>query len=244
MRLDKFICKSTELSLVDAIQSIHSGQVCVNSEAVVDESIQVHENNTVTLAGQKLTLRPFRYILLHKPTATICSNVDGDYPSVFNYLDIENASELHIAGRLDVDTTGLVLITDDGRWTYNITRPDKACKKTYRVGLSYGIAAAKQKMLEDSFSQGIQLQGEQQLTLPATLKILAPRSGDELTGSKDVLLTITEGRYHQVKRRFAAVGNRVLALHREQIGAIKLDVEIGQWRYLTQEEISSFNSVG
>ena len=115
-----------ETLLVEMLEGDHpDNEVLLGTLLSGDESIQVHENNTVTLAGQKLTLRPFRYILLHKPTATICSNVDGDYPSVFNYLDIENASELHIAGRLDVDTTGLVLITDDGRWTYNITRPDK-----------------------------------------------------------------------------------------------------------------------
>ena len=254
MRLDKFICKSTELTKRDAVRDIHAGNILVNDAIVLDESTQVHENNTITLNGQRLKPRPFRYLLMHKPANTICSNTDGDYPSLFNQLDADgvhglNRDELHIAGRLDVDTTGLVLITDDGRWTYNITRPDKDCKKVYRVGLSYGIPEHKVATLVERFEQGIQLQGEQGLTQPALLEVLpsdydseaSRMSSDGKSGeSKDVLLTITEGKYHQVKRMFAAVGNRVLSLHREKIGDIQLDVEEGQWRFLTAHEVSSF----
>jgi 16S rRNA pseudouridine516 synthase len=235
MRLDKFICKSTELTKAEAIQYVHAGGVTVNDEVILDEYAQVHENNAIRLNGETLKPRPFRYILIHKPADTICSNVDGDYQSLFNQpsiqLGIDRIDELHIGGRLDVDTTGLVLITDDGRWTYNITRPDKNCRKVYRVGLSYGIADDKVEALVARFKQGIKLQGEEQLTLPATLEIISP---------KEVLLTITEGKYHQVKRMFAAVGNRVLTLHREKIGEVQLDVEEGQWRYLTENEVNSF----
>lgn len=249
MRLDKFICKSTVLTKPEAIQRIQSGDVIVNGEAITSESTQVHENNSITLNGQTLKPRPFRYILMHKPAGTICSNTDGDYPSLFNSLDIdlgvekgiEKISELHIAGRLDVDTTGLVLITDDGRWTYNITRPDKECMKVYRVGLSYVIPGDKVDALVARFKHGIQLQGEEQLTLPAILEVLPSTGGTaERSESKDVLLTITEGKYHQVKRMFAAVGNRVLTLHRENIGGVQLDVEVEQWRYLTEDEVNSF----
>ncbi len=240
MRLDKFICKSTELTKADATQCILAGEVIVNGEAITAESTQVHENNTIILNGKSLRLRPFRYLLMHKPTDTICSNTDGDYPSLFRLLEndssIERISELHIAGRLDVDTTGLVLITDDGRWTYNITRPDKECIKTYRVGLSYSIAEGAIEALVERFKHGLQLQGENQLTLPALLEVL-PANGSE---NQEVLLTITEGKYHQVKRMFAAVGNRVRTLHREKIGDIQLDVELGQWRYLTASEVSDF----
>lgn len=253
MRLDKFICKSTKLTKSEAILRIRAGDVIVNGESITVESTQVHENNTITLNGQTLKPRPFRYILMHKPPGTICSNTDGDYPSLFNSLkidqNIENTAELHIAGRLDVDTTGLVLITDDGRWTYNITRPDKECKKVYRVGLSYGIAEDQAEALVALFKQGIQLQGEEQLTLPARLEILPAnnltnknsKSYSKDNDSKEVLLTITEGKYHQVKRMFAAVGNRVLTLHREKIGDIQLDVEEGQWRYLTVDEVAAFS---
>ena len=228
MRLDKFVCKSTELSKAEALQRIHAGDLSVNGETITDEAVQVHENNAIELDGVKLKTRAFRYILMHKPAGTVCSNVDDVYPSLFNQLNIDRVSELHIAGRLDVDTTGLVLITDDGRWSYNITVPDKLCNKVYRVGLSRPIADD----VAEKFAKGILLQGEEALTLPAIL---------ECTAEKEALLTITEGKFHQVKRMFAAVGNRVNVLHREQIGQISLDVDEGEWRYLSADEVQSFN---
>jgi 16S rRNA pseudouridine516 synthase len=164
---------------------------------------------------------------MHKPSGTICSNVDEIYPSLFNYLNVDRLSELHIVGRLDADTTGLVLITDDGRWSFNITAPKKNCSKVYRVGLSKdlgdGVAAI--------FKKGLCLQGEQHLTLPAHLEVLNKR---------EVLLCLTEGKFHQVKRMFAAVDNRVRSLHREKVGDVYLDVGLGEWRYLTDKEVRSF----
>lgn len=227
MRLDKFICKSTSLSKPQALAAIHDGEVCVNGEIAQNEAMQVHENNLVTLNGSPLKARPFRYLLMHKPADTICSNIDERYPSVFNYVAVENVSELHIVGRLDADTTGLVLMTDDGRWSYNITVPSKQCEKCYRVGLSRPIA----ENVAALFKRGVQLQGEDTLTRPARLEVINPQ---------EVLLTITEGKFHQVKRMFSAVGNRVVSLHREKIGAIQLDVPQGQWRYLTDDEVASF----
>jgi len=227
MRLDRFVCKSTQLSKSDAIEVINDGQIIVNGAVVINEATQVHENNNIVFDGQRLKAREFRYILLHKPANTISSNVDEVYPSLFNYIDVSNASELHIAGRLDADTTGLVLITDDGRWSFNITRPTNYCDKVYRVGLSRPIADD----VAFRFAQGIPLQGQQQLTLPAKLEVIS---------DKEVLLTINEGKFHQVKRMFAAVGNRVISLHREKIGDVSLDVEVGHWRYLTAQEVLSF----
>lgn len=227
MRLDKFVCKSTEHTKSEAIRLIHDGRIWVNGEAIIDEAVQVHENNTITHNGELLKARGFRYLLMHKPQGALCSNVNDGHPSLFNFLDIEKVSELHVAGRLDVDTTGLVLITDDGRWTFDIITPSKHCQKVYRVGLSRDLS----EDLIEQFKTGLQLQGESQLTRPAELQILGP---------KEARLTITEGKYHQVKRMFAAVGNRVLSLHRVQIGAINLDVPLGEWRYLTNDEVNSF----
>ncbi|MEZ9551981.1 pseudouridine synthase [Vibrio breoganii] len=229
MRLDRFVCKSTELSKAEAIEQIHQGVVSVNGEAITSEATQVHENNEITLNGEKLIARSFRYILMHKAAGTICSNKDEVYPSLFNQIAIDRVSELHIAGRLDADTTGMVLITDDGRWSFNITTPTQKCEKVYRVGLSRPIADDA----ATKFSHGLSLQGEDKLTLPAVLEVINP---------KEVLLTITEGKFHQVKRMFAAIGNKVVSLHREKIGAVSLDVEVGQWRYLTPEEIQSFTN--
>ena len=231
MRLDKFVCKSTDLSRAKAVECIRAGQVVVNAVAVFAESVQVHENNTITLNAQLLKPREFRYLMLHKPGNTICSNVDEAYPSLFGALDVDRADELHVAGRLDADTTGLVLATDDGRWSFDIIRPQKHCKKVYRVGLSQAIEEAQIIDLTAQFAAGLQLQGEGALTRPAQLTILSP---------KEVLLTITEGKFHQVKRMFASVGHRVVSLHREKIGEVSLDIEVGAWRYLTAEEVDSF----
>lgn len=252
MRLDKFICKSTELTRNEAKKLLKSGEVRVNGEVAKNAAMQVHENNSITIDGQELTARTSRYFMLHKVVDSICSNVDEVYPSVLNFIDVDKAFDLHIAGRLDVDTTGLVLITDDGRWSHNVISPKKDCQKTYRVWLRNAITDDKAVELIEQFKQGLQLQGETSLTRPAVLTLVhadelntEPSLELPLASSKqtnEVLLTITEGKYHQVKRMFAAVGNRVVGLHREQIGTIELgDLAPGEWRELTTEEVSLFS---
>ncbi len=231
MRIDKFICKSTELTRNEAKKLLKMGDVRVNGEVIKNAATQVHENNCVTVNGEELTARTSRYIMMHKPLDTICSNIDEVYPSLLNYIEVDKAFDLHIAGRLDADTTGLVLVTDDGRWSHNIISPKKDCEKVYRVNLRNEIKDDKAAELIERFKSGLQLQGEDQLTLPAKLEIITESL---------VLLTITEGKYHQVKRMFAAVGNKVVGLHRQQIGKISLDIELGEWRYLTEDEVNSF----
>ena len=123
MRLDKFICKSTELTRTEAKKLLKRGEVTVNAQVVKDPATQVHENNEIKLFGKVLSTRQSRYIMMNKPADTICSNVDEVYPSLLHYIDLDKAFDLHIAGRLDADTTGLVLITVDGRWSHNIISP-------------------------------------------------------------------------------------------------------------------------
>jgi 16S rRNA pseudouridine516 synthase len=244
MRLDKFICKSTELTRTEAKKMLKSGEVRVNGEVAKNAAMQVHENNSITIDGQELTARGSRYYVLHKLVDSICSNVDEVYPSVLNFIEVDKAFDLHIAGRLDADTTGLVLITDDGRWSHNVISPKKQCQKTYRVWLRNDIEDDKLPALVEKFTQGVQLQGEDSLTRPAILtRVDVDDLVDEESYKSEVLLTITEGKYHQVKRMFAAVGNRVIGLHREQIGGIKLgDLAPGDWRELTKDEIALFSS--
>lgn len=226
MRLDKFICYSTTLDRAQARAEISAARVTVNGEPCLDAAKQVHENNLICWGVQVLKTRPPRYLMLHKAAGTLCSHQDGAYPSIFKDLNIEQAAELHLVGRLDADTTGLVLLTDDGRWSYQLSHPQSSCSKVYRVTLRSELAADA----PEHFKRGMQLQGEAELTLPAHLEPVA---------DKEVLLTITEGRFHQVKRMFAAVGNKVVALHRVQIGSIVLDMPEGAWRYLTPAEILS-----
>lgn len=229
MRLDKYICKSTDLNKAQANTVLQNKLVKVDGVICTHGGHQVHQSNTVALEGQRLTLRPFRYLLVHKPADVLCSNIDEHYPSILNYVEVSNKSELHVAGRLDADTTGLVLLTDDGSWTFNITKPEAKCEKVYRVSLRDELTPAAIHKLES----GLLLQGIEKPTLPATIKVLQP---------KEVLLSLTEGKFHQVKRMFRAVGNRVRALHREQIGQVMLDVDCGHWRYLTESEVHSFHS--
>jgi 16S rRNA pseudouridine516 synthase len=236
LRLDKFICKSTELTRSEAKKLLKSGEVRVNGEVAKNPAMQVHENNSIDIDGQALTARQSRYFMLHKVADTICSNVDEVYPSVLHFLEVDKAFDLHIAGRLDADTTGLVLITDDGRWSHNVISPKKECQKVYRVWLRTPITVENSTALIEQFAQGIQLQGESSLTKPAILTLVTDTEVDN-----EVLLTITEGRYHQVKRMFAAVGNRVVGLHREEIGTLKLaDLAPGEWRELTEDEVALF----
>lgn len=227
MRLDKLICISTTLTREQAIESILSGAVCVDDDVITDVRCQVHTHRDIRLNGEKLIPRPFRYLLIHKSKNTICSNKDEAYPSVFNHVGLPEHSELHIVGRLDADTTGLVLATDDGHWSFDIIRPESNCKKVYRVGLSRPLS----EEAADRLRVGVIFQGITEPTLPALLEFIT---------STEVRLTITEGKYHQVKRMFAAVGNRVVTLHREQIGDVCLDIEEGRWRPLTATEIASF----
>jgi 16S rRNA pseudouridine516 synthase len=226
MRLDKFICKSTEYTLAEASVLIENERVKVSGLLAFEASHQVHQNNEVTLDGQILTPRPLRYFLLNKPKDMICSSIDDKYPTVLKLLDVEKISELHIAGRLDVDTTGLILITDDGHWSFNLTSPQNGCEKVYKVVLSKPISPDAIQQ----FQTGLKLQGELKPTLPAKLEII---------DSYNVYLTLTEGRYHQVKRMFFAIGNKVKSLHRQQIGSLKVDVDLGNWRSLTLLEIES-----
>ena len=227
MRLDKLICISTTLTRDEANRCILAGEVTVDGELITDTRCQVHTHRNIELNGIKLTPRPFRYLLINKPKNTICSNKDEAYPSVFNHVDLPDHSELHVVGRLDADTTGLVLATDDGNWSFDIIRPESHCKKTYRVGLSRPLSEEAAERLRC----GVIFQGITDPTLPAELEFIT---------STDVRLTITEGKYHQVKRMFAAVGNRVVTLHREQIGGVRLDIAEGQWRELSEDEVASF----
>lgn len=166
------------------------------------------------------------YFMLNKPSGYVCSTDDPDHPTVLYFLDEPIAHKLHAAGRLDTDTTGLVLMTDDGQWSHPLTSPRHHVEKMYLVTLDSPITDETAVR----FVSGIQLHNEKDLTKPALLEIITPIQ---------VRLTISEVRYHQVKRMFAAVGNHVVALHRERIGHIVLDAGLapGKYRSLTDDEI-------
>ncbi|OOF42698.1 16S rRNA pseudouridine(516) synthase [Rodentibacter rarus] len=232
MRLDKFIAENTGLTRSQATKAIRQSAVKINGEIEKNSARKISQDDEIYFEDTLLTwLDNGQYFMLNKPQGYICSNEDGDYPTIYQFFDYPLAGKLHSAGRLDVDTTGLVLLTDDGQWSHRITSPKHHCEKNYLVTLADPVEAH----YAQTFEEGILLRGEKTPTKPAKLEIL---------DDYNVNLTISEGRYHQVKRMFAALGNKVEALHRWKIGAVILDenLEEGEYRALTPEEIASLGS--
>ncbi|MGX8942962.1 16S rRNA pseudouridine(516) synthase RsuA [Symbiopectobacterium sp. Eva_TO] len=229
MRLDKFLSQQLGICRALVARELRAQRVTVDGEVVKSGAFKLAPEHQVEFDGNALVQQNGpRYFMLNKPQGYVCSTEDPDHPTILYFIDEPVAHKLHAAGRLDIDTTGLVLLTDDGQWSHRITSPKHHCEKTYLVTLELPLA-------EDTahqFEQGVQLHGEKSLTKPAQLEKL---------DDHQVRLTIGEGRYHQVKRMFAAVGNRVVELHRERIGAIALDdtLEPGEYRALTEEEVDS-----
>jgi 16S rRNA pseudouridine516 synthase len=230
VRLDQFIANSTDLSRKDAKRAIGRKRVSLDGELATSPNVKISDTSRVTLDGKPLSLPSELYLMLHKPSGYVSATRDSEHPTVLDLLPEELARRagLHIAGRLDRDTTGLLLLTTDGQWSHRITSPRHDCRKVYRVSLDQPLEAEAQQQLE----KGLMLDGEDKATLPARVNRLEARL---------IELTIGEGRYHQVKRMMAAVGNHVARLHRQQVGAIILDpaLEPGQFRALTREEIDS-----
>lgn len=228
MRLDQFIASTTPLSRKEAKRAIGQGRVMVNGEACRQASTHIGTNDSVTLDDAPLALPGERYLMLNKPQGVVSATTDSDHPTALDLLPTNLRHNLHIAGRLDADTTGLLLLTSDGQWSHRVTSPRVKCPKTYRVTLSDPITEAALQQLRT----GMELRNDPRPTKPAK----AIRVGEY-----EIELTISEGRYHQVKRMLAATGNRVEALHRISIGAIELDSNLtpGAFRELTEAEISS-----
>ncbi|QTM01568.1 16S rRNA pseudouridine(516) synthase RsuA [Mannheimia sp. ZY171111] len=230
MRLDKFIAENTGLTRSQAAKALKSGIVTVNGNIEKSGAAKISQEDDIYYEDQKLEwVEAWQYFMLNKPQGYICSHDDGEYPTVFQFFDYPLMTKLHTAGRLDVDTTGLVLLTDDGKWSHRITSPKHHCEKTYLVTLADPV----EDFYAEKLAEGILLRGEKEPTLPAKLEIL---------DDYNVNLTISEGRYHQVKRMFAALGNKVEALHRWRIGDIVLDDDLGEgeFRPLTIDEIERF----
>jgi 16S rRNA pseudouridine516 synthase len=233
MRLDRFLSHAIGLTRSEAQSAVRAGRVAVNGAPARDAALKVADGAVVALDGRLVSARGPRYLMLHKPAGCVCATTDGVHPTVLELLPEVERDGLHVAGRLDLDVTGLVLLTDDGAWSHRVTAPRRKCPKTYLAGLTEPIAEAALDVLR----RGVRLRGEEEDTQPAAVECLAPDR---------VRITVTEGRYHQVKRMFAAVGNRVAALHREQIGPVALDPRLvpGGWRALTAAEVDSLADCG
>lgn len=250
MRIDKFIADTTPLSRAQVKQCIRAGEVTVDGQIVYKPNQQLDPNlSIVTHQSIRLSALGSRYFAFHKPTGVVCSHVSSDASTVFDWLkdskqqrapnsqqlscsqQLSNPEQLQIVGRLDKDASGLVLLTDDGNWNHRISSPKSGCKKIYRVTLAEPLYPEVVQV----FLDGIVLRGEEKKTLSAEL---------EIVDNHTAILSLQEGKYHQVKRMFAAVGNHVIALHRFQIGKVQLDdvLSVGHYRPLTKAEVNSFGA--
>lgn len=226
MRLDKFLCDTAGLTRTEAKNAVKKGQIAVNGQVQKAADFKVKENtDTVTFQGKPLSYAAFHYYMLHKPAGVITATEDKKENTVMDILREEKVKNLFPVGRLDKDTEGLLLITDDGELAHNLLSPKKHVDKEYLVKVRDSISEEDCRKL----SEGVDI-GDEKPTAPAKVERVA---------EKEVLLTIREGRFHQVKRMLQAVGNEVLYLKRLSMGSLRLpeDLEKGAYRPLSEEEI-------
>jgi len=228
MRLDRLVGRLTGKGRQEVRESLAQGRAQVDGEILKNGHTEIGEFQRVEFDGEVLQSRQAIYVMLNKPRGYVSATVDEEKPTVMELIgDAFHGEELHIAGRLDRASTGLLILTNDGLWSQRLTLPEKEFGKTYVVELAEKV----EMQTAQTFAEGIYFGYEDITTGAADLEILEDRR---------VRLTIYEGKYHQVKRMFHAVGNRVVALHREQIGPITLDPELpeGSWRELCPEEVA------
>ncbi|MEX5558233.1 pseudouridine synthase [Pseudomonas rhodesiae] len=227
MRVDRFLSNLPRFNRQQVRLLLVERRISVDGVAVSDPHHNVREFSRVCVDGQVLQAgRPARYFMLHKPKGCVSATADARHPTVLDWLDEPDKGELHIAGRLDFNTTGLLVITNDGQWSRRLTQPQTKLPKVYRVHTQQDIGPE----YAATFAAGLYFAFEDLTTQPAELVLLGPRIAR---------LSIVEGRYHQVKRMFGHFDNKVIDLHRERMGPLELDATLapGEYRALTDAEI-------
>ena len=233
MRLDKFLCDNNIGTRSQVKESIKKGQVTVNGQTVKKPETKVNEDiDTVTFQGQKVNYRKYVYYMLNKPEGVVSATNDNTAPTVVSLLAVPEQKDLFPVGRLDKDTTGLLLLTNDGALAHDLLSPKTHVDKTYLVKPEKPLSEEDIHRLES----GLDI-GDDKPTAPAKA---------ELTENGDLLLTIHEGRFHQVKRMLQAIGNQVLALERVRFGSLSLDSSLqrGEYRALTEAELQALSGSG
>lgn len=226
MRLDKFLGTTGNGTRQEVKKMIRMGRVKVNGTIVKTADQKIDEfNDEIVLDGKTISYEEFYYIMFHKPAGCVCSAREKGEISVLSYIKEPYAQKLFPVGRLDKDTEGLLLLTNDGMLSHNLLSPARHVKKTY-------YSECEKEVTEEdvsAFAEGLDI-GDEKLTLPATLQILSKKSCH---------ITITEGRFHQIKRMIEARGNKVCYLKRIRMKDLELDPELnkGEYRPLTATEI-------
>lgn len=211
------------------LQLLTAGKILVDGIVVTERGYEVSDFNHVEVDGtQYNTPQQAHYIMLNKPQGILSATKDSQHKTAIDLITEGFKNQLHIAGRLDRSSTGLLILTNDGTWSRRLTEPKEKIPKRYQVTTEFAIS----KETAQRFAEGIYFRYENLTTSPAQL---------ELINAHECILTIYEGRYHQIKRMFTAVGNRVVKLHRLSMGEIELDKNLtpGAYRALTLEEVGS-----
>lgn len=227
MRIDRFLSNLSRFNRKQVRLLLVEKRVRIDGTIVSDPHAEVLEFSRVEVNDEVLQVgKPARYFMLHKPTGCVSATRDPQHPTVLDLIHEPDKEDLHIAGRLDFNTTGLMLITNDGSWSRRLTQPQTKLPKVYYVETEQEIGP--QYALK--FTEGLYFAFEDLTTQPADLAVLGPTCAR---------LSIVEGRYHQVKRMFGHFDNKVLRLHRESMGPLVLDSALkpGEYRALRTEEI-------
>ena len=230
MRLDKFLSVTATASRKESAALLKKGRIRVNGQPVFKGEAKIdEEKDTVTLDGEPILYQKHRYILLHKPQGYVSSTDDPSGPTVLELLPEKERRDLFPCGRLDKNTTGLLVLTDDGPLAHRLLSPKHHAKKEYYFTCQRKVTAQDVADLEG----GVDIGGY--ITKPCQITLF-----DEFSGS----ITLTEGKYHQIKLMFAARCNKILTLHRHAFAGIVLDPALkeGEWRYLTPEEVTLLES--
>lgn len=230
-RIDKFLAELGVGTRSEVKKYIKAGQVTVNGEPAIKPEMKIDVNHDeICFRGKKLIFTEYEYYLFHKPAGCVSATEDAIHKTVMDYLTDTVRKDLFPVGRLDLDTEGLLLITNDGALAHALLSPARHVAKTY-------YAKVQGKVTEEDaalFEKGVDI-GEEKLTKPAKLVIL---KSDDIS---EIKLTITEGKFHQVKRMFQAVGKEVIYLKRLSMGTLTLpeDLKRGEYRALTEEELAA-----
>lgn len=234
-RLDKILSHMGYGTRSEIKKLVKNGEVRVNDVLVKDSGMQVDPYaDKIVVDGEQVYFREFVYLMLHKPHGVVSATEDARERTVLDLLDVSyRAFKLFPVGRLDKDTEGLLLLTNDGKLSHELLSPRKHVPKTY-FAVVQGIVDAQDAA---AFRQGVTLD-DGYVTLPAELVVLSARP-DEQGGCSNIELTIHEGKFHQVKRMFQAVGKQVTYLKRLSMGPLRLDetLALGSYRELSDQEI-------
>ncbi|WP_448375638.1 pseudouridine synthase [Fervidobacterium sp.] len=224
IRLDRFLANAHLGTRSDVKRYIKEKRVKVNGNIITDPGFHVKETDIVTLDEQPVTPHHFVYIMLYKPAGLVSTTSENE-PSVLNLIEHPYLDELHIAGRLDKDVEGLLIITNDGEFTHQLISPKKHVEKEYYIHTAEPVELTE-KMKKD-VEDGLIIDGEK--ALPAKISQI-----DENT----ISITIVEGRYHQIKKMCLALGIKWQKIERVRIGGLTLGtLKIGEWKELTQDEL-------